>query len=66
LNIIKNFWSIIDKKLLKFTISNTDELKNALQTVWSDISIDTIQKLFSSLPGQIQSVINGEGFACNS
>ena len=49
LNIIENIWSIVDNKLLKFSINTIDELKNALQIVWSDISNDTIRKIFESL-----------------
>ena len=46
MNITENIWSIIDNKLLKFTINNVDELINALQTAWIDISKETVQKLF--------------------
>ena len=49
MNIIENIWSIIDHKLLKFIINNIDELINALQTAWIDISKETVQKIFESL-----------------
>ena len=49
MNIIENIWLIIDNKLLKFTINNIDELMNALQTAWIDISKETVQKLLESL-----------------
>ena len=32
MNIIENFWSVTDNKLLKFRINNVDKLINALQT----------------------------------
>ncbi|CAF0974121.1 unnamed protein product [Didymodactylos carnosus] len=54
INIIQNIWSITDNKLLKFTIDNIDDLKDALKTVWSDISNDTIRKRFESLPGRLR------------
>ena len=48
LNIIENVWSIVDKKLLKFDTKNADDLKNALQIIWTNIADDTIKKLFES------------------
>ena len=57
-NTIENIWSIADNKLLKLNIQNTDDLKIALQTVWTDISNDIIEKLFGSLPGRLRQVIN--------
>ena len=66
INIIENIWSIVDNKLLKLNIQNTDDLKTALQTVWIDISNDIIEKLFGSLPGRIRDVINRKGFSCRS
>ena len=65
-NIIENVWSIVDNKLLKLNIENTDDLKTALQTVWTDISNDIIEKLFGSLPGRFRQVINRRGFSCHS
>ena len=66
INIIENIWSIVDNKLLKLNIQNTDEIKTALQTVWIDISNDIIEKLFGSLTGRLRQVINGRGFSCRS
>ena len=66
MNIIENIWSIIDNKLLKFTINNIDELINALQTAWIDISKETVEKFFESLPERVRKVINCKGFPCNS
>ena len=66
LNIIENIWSIVDNKLLKFPINTIDELKNALQIAWSDISKDTSRKLFESLPERLRQLINCKGYSCNS
>ena len=66
LNIIENIWSIVDNKLLKFSMDTIDELKNALQMVWCDISNDTIRKLFESLPERLRQVINCKGYSCSS
>ena len=65
LNIIENIWSTVYNKLLKFSINTIDELKNALQIVWSDISNDTIRKPFESLPERLRQVINCKSYSCN-
>ena len=66
LNLIENLWSIVDNKLLKLPITNVDDLKNALPIVWADISQDTVQKLFESMPRRLREVIKRKGFACSS
>ena len=65
MNITENIWSIIDNKLLNFTINNVDVLINALQTAWIDISKETVQKLLESLPEHVRKVVNCTGFSCN-
>ena len=64
-NTIENVWSFVDNKLLKFTINNVDELMNALETAWIDISKETVEKLFESLREPIRKVINCKSFSCN-
>ena len=66
LNIIENVWSIVDNKLLKFDIKNADDLKNALQIIWTNIADDTIKKLFESIPRRLRQVIISKGFASRS
>lgn len=63
ISLIENIWSILEDKLLKFNINNTEKLKNALQIAWLDIAHDTIQKLFESVPKRIRQVIKCRGFA---
>ena len=58
MDIIENIWSIIDNRLLKSTINNVDELINALQTTWIDISKETVLNLFESFPERVRKVIN--------
>ncbi|CAF1252565.1 unnamed protein product [Rotaria magnacalcarata] len=64
LNLIENIWSILDDKLLKFNINNTEQLKSAMQMAWLEISNDIVRKLFKSVPKRIRQVINRRGFAC--
>ena len=63
LNLIENIWSILDDKLLKYNINNTEQLKNALKMAWMEISHDTIQELFESMSKRIRQVIKRRGFA---
>ncbi|CAM4753444.1 unnamed protein product [Rotaria magnacalcarata] len=64
LNIIENIWSIVDQKLLKYSISNMAQLEEALKTVWAEISKDVTRKLFQSMPTRLRQVINNKGYAC--
>ena len=66
LNIIENVWSIVDNELLKFDIKNADDLKNALQIIWTNIADDTIKKLFESIFRRLRQVIICKGFASRS
>lgn len=66
LNIMENIWSIIDNKLLKFSINTIDDLKNALQTAWCGISQNTMNEFFQSIPERLRQVVNRKGFACGS
>ncbi|CAF5013827.1 unnamed protein product [Rotaria magnacalcarata] len=64
LNIIENIWSIVDQKLLKYSISNMAQLEEALKTVWAEISKDVTRKIFQSMPTRLLQVINNTGYAC--
>ncbi|CAF3082370.1 unnamed protein product [Rotaria sp. Silwood2] len=66
INMIENVWSIIDDKLLKYSISSTEQLKNAMIKIWNEISIETIKKLYSSVPDRLEQVIQRKGFSCSS
>ena len=63
LNLIENIWFILDDKLLKYNINNTEQLENALKMAWMEISHDTIQELFESMSKRIRQVIKRRGFA---
>ena len=54
LNIIENVWSILDDKLLKLSINNLGDFKNSIEKAWSEISTDTIEKLFQSMPKRVR------------
>ena len=63
LSLIENIWYILDDKLLKYNINNTEQLKNALKMAWMEISHDTIQELFESMSKRIRQVIKCRRFA---
>ena len=64
-NIIENVWSILDNKLLKLSINNLGDLKKGIEKAGSEISTDTIEKLFQSMPKRARQVMNFKGFPCN-
>ena len=65
LNIIENVWSILDDKLLNLSINNLGDLKKGIQKAWSEISTDTIEKLFQSMSKRVRQVMHFKGFPCN-
>ena len=65
LNIIENLWSIVDDKLLKLSINNLADLKKGIEKARSEISTDTIEKLFQSIPKRVRQVMHFKGFPCD-
>ncbi|CAF0951900.1 unnamed protein product [Rotaria sordida] len=57
LNLIESIWLIVDKKMLKYSFENVDDLKIAMTTTWNDISTDVIQKLYKSMRNNLKEVI---------
>ena len=46
-------------------MNKVDNLKRGIENAWSEISTDTIEKLFQSMPKQVRHVIDFKGFPCN-
>ena len=44
---LKHLCSIIDNKLLKFSINNLDDLKKSTENDWSEICADPLENFFS-------------------
>ena len=63
LNIIENLWGILVRDVYKDCrqFGSKKELKDAIHKSWDEISIETIQKLFDSIPNCCMSVIERNG-----
>ena len=62
INIVENVWSIIDRKLLKYTIYDIDQLKNAVIEVWNEIPMKTIENLYLSIRGRLKRIVCNRGY----
>lgn len=61
LNIIENLWAKLETEIRKHTISNKQDLRNALQEEWSKITPDYIRKYVLSIPNRLQLVLRSKG-----
>ena len=53
LNIIEYLCSIIDNKLLKFSMNSLDGLKKGIENAWCEISTDSLEKFFQSMAKRV-------------
>jgi hypothetical protein len=53
LNLIENLWDIIDKKLTNYHARTVNDLQQMILKLWSEISIETYQKLVQSMPRRV-------------
>ena len=56
----------MDDKLLKHSICNTEQLKNATIKIWNEISIEMIKKLYLSIPDRLEQVSQHKDFPCSA
>lgn len=63
LNPIENLWALLKRRLAAYDAppKNFDELWSRIQTEWSLIPHEMIQKLVESMPKRIKSVIKNKG-----
>ncbi|XP_053960388.1 uncharacterized protein LOC128864657 [Anastrepha ludens] len=62
LNVIENFWSVLENKIGNHNISNASDLKRALQEEWDKISSDYTAKLVESMNSRLKAVLNQKGY----
>ena len=65
LNIIANSCSIVDNKLLKFSMNSLDDLKKGIENAWCKISTDSLEKFFQSMAKRVRHGIDFEDLPCN-
>lgn len=63
LNPIENLWSELERRIRKHTISNKNDLKNALQIEWNQIDTQTTQKHVNSMHKRLNAVLISKGNA---
>ena len=63
LKLMENIWSVLDNTLLKFNINDAEQMKNALQMAWLEISHDITRKYFERISKKIRQAIKHRGFA---
>jgi hypothetical protein len=64
LNIIKNVWLKLKIELQKIseTVDSRDQLYNKIFQIWTNISVDYIRNLYSSIPKRIRKVPTARGY----
>lgn len=61
LNVIENCWGILKKKISSHRPSSIADLEVKIRGAWTSISPDYCQKLVSSMPARIKSVLKAKG-----
>ena len=61
LNIIENLWAIVKKRLAKQIVS-WENLEEKVQEIWNSIKLETVQKLYDSIPKRLEAVASSNGF----
>ena len=64
LNLIENVWAIMKRRLASqhLTLNNLEEV---VQMTWISITLETVSKLYESMPERVQQVIKNKGFITN-
>ena len=60
LNIIENLWAIVKRRLAEQTVLR-ENLDEKVQEIWNSIDLETIQKLFDSIPDRLKAVVDSNG-----
>lgn len=63
LNIIENMWGLLSRKVYESSkqFEDNESLEAAIKKAWSEISLQTIQKLYDSIPNRIYETILNKG-----
>ena len=63
LNLIEHLWHILNRKIGNQAFRHNDDLKEAIVSVWDNITTEEIQNLVNSMPNSLAEVIKTkEGF----
>ena len=61
LNIIENLWAIVKIRLAKQSVS-WENLEEKVQEIWNSIELESVQKLYDSIPERLEAVASSNGF----
>lgn len=66
LNIIEVAWAILKQRVRKHCFvhgqtKNRNDFIDLISYIWSDISVETIEKLYNSLPSRMREVLRSDG-----
>ena len=61
INIIENIWKDIDQSLHKYPISNKEQLRCAIEDIWSKYTKEQCVNLVNSIPRRIKRIIKARG-----
>ena len=61
INPIENLWELLDRKIRERKIRNKNDLIQALQEEWANISSEVIQNLVNSIPRRLEAIIKNKG-----
>ena len=61
MNPIENCWSQMKRALSKEKPTTLDGVKQVMQKIWNELSLEYLQKLFASMPRRMKAVIDANG-----
>ena len=61
LNIIENLWATVKKRLTKQSVS-WESLEEKVQEIRNSIELETVQKLYNSIPDCLEAIASSNGF----
>lgn len=61
LNPIENLWAIMKRKLRNEPQRTVDGLKSKIQEIWDSITPEDCQKLVSTMPKRVETVLKNKG-----
>lgn len=62
INPIEHLWSVLERKIRQFPITNKERLKSVISTEWEKISADVTKKLVDSMPRRLEAIIKAKGY----
>jgi DDE superfamily endonuclease len=65
INVIEHLWAYIKKEYAKSPAKNKKEIFEKIKKIWSEVPVDFITKLISSIYNRLEAVIRQKGGPTN-